>query len=102
MLDEQPATRLRIRPEDLARRAALEQRKLREMISFCYTEDCYRAFILDYFGDRSHESAAARAATAVCARSPRDFADSDDVLTGAAAEATPVRQSSPRATSTAS
>jgi RecQ family ATP-dependent DNA helicase len=56
MLDEQPATRLRIRPEDLARRAALEQRKLREMISFCYTEDCYRAFILDYFGDRSHDS----------------------------------------------
>jgi ATP-dependent DNA helicase RecQ len=54
MLDEQPATRLRIRPEELARRAALEQRKLREMISFCYTENCYRAFILDYFGDRSH------------------------------------------------
>jgi ATP-dependent DNA helicase RecQ len=56
MLDEQPATRLRIRPEELARRAALEQRKLREMISFCYTEDCYRAFILDYFGDRAHTS----------------------------------------------
>src|SRR5918999_5242248 len=55
MLDEQPATRLRIRPEDLARRAALEQRKLREMISFCYTEHCYRAFILDYFGDRAHD-----------------------------------------------
>jgi superfamily II DNA helicase RecQ len=54
MLDERPATRLRIRPEELARRAALEQRKLREMISFCYTENCYRAFILDYFGDRSH------------------------------------------------
>src|SRR5438105_294688 len=54
MLDEQPAARLRIRPEDLARRAALEQRKLREMISFCYTERCYRAFILDYFGDHSH------------------------------------------------
>ena len=54
MKDEQPATRLRIRPEDLARRAALEQRKLREMISFCYTENCYRTFILDYFGDRSH------------------------------------------------
>ena len=54
MLDEQPATRLRIRPEDLARRAALEQRKLREMISFCYTERCYRAFILDYFGDSSN------------------------------------------------
>jgi ATP-dependent DNA helicase RecQ len=55
MLDEEPATRLRIRPEDLARRAALEQRKLREMISFCYTENCYRSFILDYFGDRSHD-----------------------------------------------
>jgi ATP-dependent DNA helicase RecQ len=54
MLDEQPAARLRIRPEDIARRAALEQRKLREMISFCYTDRCYRAFILDYFGDRSH------------------------------------------------
>jgi RecQ family ATP-dependent DNA helicase len=54
MLDEKPATHLRIRPEDLARRAALEQRKLREMISFCYTERCYRSFILDYFGDRSH------------------------------------------------
>jgi ATP-dependent DNA helicase RecQ len=54
MRDEQPATRLRIRPEDLARRAALEQRKLREMISFCYTEGCSRAFILEYFGDRSH------------------------------------------------
>ncbi|HWS86653.1 MAG TPA: RecQ family ATP-dependent DNA helicase [Pyrinomonadaceae bacterium] len=55
VLDEQPATRLRIRPEELARRAALEQRKLREMISFCYTENCYRSFILDYFGDRSHD-----------------------------------------------
>jgi ATP-dependent DNA helicase RecQ len=54
MLDEQPAARLRIRPEEIARRAALEQRKLREMISFCYTDRCYRAFILDYFGDRSH------------------------------------------------
>jgi ATP-dependent DNA helicase RecQ len=55
MKDEEPATRLRIRPEELARRAALEQRKLREMISFCYTENCYRSFILDYFGDRSHD-----------------------------------------------
>jgi ATP-dependent DNA helicase RecQ len=54
MLDEQPVSHLRIKPEDIARRAALEQRKLREMISFCYTERCYRAFILDYFGDRSH------------------------------------------------
>lgn len=54
MLDERPATNLRIRPHEVARRAALEQRKLREMISFCYTESCYRAFILDYFGDPHH------------------------------------------------
>ncbi|MCA1567840.1 MAG: RecQ family ATP-dependent DNA helicase [Acidobacteria bacterium] len=57
MLDERPVSHLRIRPQDLARRAALEQRKLREMISFCYADHCYRAFILDYFGDRSHKPA---------------------------------------------
>jgi RecQ family ATP-dependent DNA helicase len=55
LLDERPVSHLRIRPQDLARRAALEQRKLREMISFCYADRCYRAFILDYFGDRSHK-----------------------------------------------
>jgi RecQ family ATP-dependent DNA helicase len=54
MCDERPVSQLRIRPQEIARRAALEQRKLREMISFCYTEDCYRAFILDYFGDPHH------------------------------------------------
>jgi ATP-dependent DNA helicase RecQ len=54
LLDDAPMQRLNIRPQDLARRAALEQRKLREMISFCYTDRCYRAFILDYFGDRHH------------------------------------------------
>jgi ATP-dependent DNA helicase RecQ len=54
LLDERPVTQLRIRPHEIARRAALEQRKLREIISFCYTESCYRAFILDYFGDRKH------------------------------------------------
>jgi ATP-dependent DNA helicase RecQ len=54
MLDEHPVSSLRIRPHEVARRAALEQRKLREMISFCYTESCYRAFILDYFGDTRH------------------------------------------------
>ncbi|HEX8558230.1 MAG TPA: RecQ family ATP-dependent DNA helicase [Pyrinomonadaceae bacterium] len=83
MLDEEPATRLRIRPEDLARRAALEQRKLREMISFCYTENCYRAFILDYFGDSSHDgdcgkcgnclARARRAAPAPPAAAPDDL-----------------------------
>jgi ATP-dependent DNA helicase RecQ len=54
LLDEQAASHLRIRPQEVARRAALEQRKLREVISFCYTESCYRAFILDYFGDTRH------------------------------------------------
>ncbi|HEX7173997.1 MAG TPA: RecQ family ATP-dependent DNA helicase [Pyrinomonadaceae bacterium] len=54
LLDERPVSNLRIRPQELARRAALEQRKLREMISFCYTDRCYRAFILDYFGDSSY------------------------------------------------
>ncbi|MGH9942554.1 MAG: RecQ family ATP-dependent DNA helicase [Pyrinomonadaceae bacterium] len=56
MLDETPARQLRLRPQDLARRAALEQRKLREVINFCYTEDCYRAFILNYFGDRQRDA----------------------------------------------
>lgn len=54
LLDERPVSQLRIRPQEIARRAALEQRKLREIINFCYVEDCYRAFILDYFGDPHH------------------------------------------------
>lgn len=54
MLDSVPAPKLRITPADVERRAALERRKLREMIEFCYTEYCYRAHILDYFGDRHH------------------------------------------------
>lgn len=54
MLDERPVKQLRIQQHEIARRAALEQRKLREMINFCYTENCYRAFILDYFGDEHH------------------------------------------------
>lgn len=53
MLDSAPS-RLRVNPADVTRRAALERRKLREMIDFCYTEHCYRAHILDYFGDRHH------------------------------------------------
>jgi ATP-dependent DNA helicase RecQ len=75
MLDERPVSRLRIRPEELARRAALEQRKLREMISFCYAEGCYRAFILDYFGDRSHRAAACGTCGNCLVRSRRSQAD---------------------------
>jgi ATP-dependent DNA helicase RecQ len=54
MLDNAPAAKLRLTPGDVERRAAQERRKLREMIEFCYTEYCYRAHILDYFGDRHH------------------------------------------------
>jgi ATP-dependent DNA helicase RecQ len=54
MLDNAPANKLRLTPGDVERRAGLERRKLREMIEFCYTEYCYRAHILDYFGDRHH------------------------------------------------
>ncbi len=54
MLDNPPVTRLRIEPRDVSKRADLERRKLREMIDFCYTDHCYRAHILDYFGDRHH------------------------------------------------
>ncbi len=54
MLDNVRPDKLRVTPADVERRAALERRKLREMIEFCYTEHCYRAAILDYFGDRHH------------------------------------------------
>ncbi|MGI9166636.1 MAG: RecQ family ATP-dependent DNA helicase [Pyrinomonadaceae bacterium] len=54
MLDRAPATKLRVNAADVARRAALERRKLREIIEFCYTEYCYRGHILDYFGDPHH------------------------------------------------
>ncbi len=54
MLDTTPVTKLRVDSSDVARRAARERRKLREMIEFCYTEYCYRAHILNYFGDAHH------------------------------------------------
>jgi RecQ family ATP-dependent DNA helicase len=87
LLDERPVSHLRIRPQDLARRAALEQRKLREMISFCYADRCYRAFILDYFGDRSHKPTCgtcgvclketAQVAQARAVEEPDDYAERD-------------------------
>jgi ATP-dependent DNA helicase RecQ len=55
MLDDVPAAQLRVDPRDLSRRGELERRKLREMIDFCYTDYCYRAHILRYFGDRQHQ-----------------------------------------------
>ena len=53
LLDASP-TALRVDPRQVSGRADLERRKLRELIEFCYTENCYRAHILDYFGDRHH------------------------------------------------
>ena len=55
MLDNEPAPKLRVDPADLSRRGELERRKLRAMIDFCYTDRCYRAHILNYFGDRKSE-----------------------------------------------
>jgi len=55
MLDPAPVTQLRVDPRDISRRGELERRKLRAMIDFCYTDYCYRAHILNYFGDRHHE-----------------------------------------------
>lgn len=50
MLDTSP---LRVDPRQVSGRADLERRKLRELIEFCYTEECYRSHILRYFGDRN-------------------------------------------------
>jgi ATP-dependent DNA helicase RecQ len=54
LIDASPATPLRVDPRQVAGRADLERRKLRELIDLCYTEDCYRSHILNYFGDRHH------------------------------------------------
>ena len=55
MLDSAPVAKLRIDPAEASRRGELERRKLRAMIDFCYTDHCYRAHILNYFGDRKSE-----------------------------------------------
>jgi ATP-dependent DNA helicase RecQ len=55
MLDSEPATKLRLDPAEVSRRGELERRKLRAIIDFCYTDRCFRAHILNYFGDRKSE-----------------------------------------------
>ena len=55
MIDNAPVTSLRVDPRQIAGRADLERRKLRELINLCYTDYCYRAHILNYFGDRAHD-----------------------------------------------
>ena len=52
MLDNAP---MRVDARQVAGRADLERRKLRELINLCYTDFCYRAHILNYFGDRHHD-----------------------------------------------
>lgn len=54
MKDWPPVNKLRINPSELARHAAHERRKLRDMIEYCYATTCYRAYVLDYFGDHHH------------------------------------------------
>jgi ATP-dependent DNA helicase RecQ len=54
LLDNVATHEIRVKYADVARRAELERRKLREMIEFCYSEQCYRSYILNYFGDRHH------------------------------------------------
>ena len=56
------------------------------MISFCYADRCYRAFILDYFGDRSHKPTCGtcgvclkettQAAKAIAVEEPDDYVES--------------------------
>jgi len=53
MLDGEPC-KLRVNPGEISARAALERRKLREILNLCYTDSCFRAHILNYFGDRHH------------------------------------------------
>jgi ATP-dependent DNA helicase RecQ len=55
MLDSAPVEKLRLNPGEVVGRANLERRKLREILNFCYSDLCFRAHILDYFGDRHHE-----------------------------------------------
>lgn len=55
ILDSVPMSALRVEARQIIGRADLERRKLREMINLCYTDYCYRAHILNYFGDRHHE-----------------------------------------------
>ncbi|MEP6568167.1 MAG: ATP-dependent DNA helicase RecQ [Acidobacteriota bacterium] len=80
MLDSVPAARLRVDASDVTRRAALERRKLREMIEFCYTEYCYRAHILDYFGDRHHARQCGACGNCSPKSSARTPLTSDEVL----------------------
>jgi len=91
MLDDVPATQLRIDPRDVSRRGELERRKLREMIDFCYTDYCYRAHILRYFGDRQHKRQCGTCGN--CQPTAQD--GSGEVETGRSGDVHPVTPSPP-------
>src|SRR5215213_5325811 len=55
MLVSAPVAKRRVDPTEVSRRGELERKKLRAIIDFCYTDRCYRAHILNYFGDRKSE-----------------------------------------------
>lgn len=52
LLDRVSRHSLRVDWNDLAKRRAADEHKLREMVKYAYHEDCLRRFILRYFGDR--------------------------------------------------
>ena len=60
-------------------------RKLREMIEFCYTEACYRAAILDYFGDRHHARQCGSCGNCAMHSAARAPLSSSEMLSGAPA-----------------
>jgi ATP-dependent DNA helicase RecQ len=79
LLDD-ASTKLRVNPADVSRRAELERRKLREILNFCYSERCYRAHILDYFGDRKHARECGTCGNCAPHTSLRNTPDSTDLL----------------------
>ena len=89
MLDEPPVTQLRVTYAEVKRRGDLERRKLREMIEFCYAERCFRAYILDYFGDRHHARECGTCGNCGLGPSPQSEISSNATSQGVTAEIIP-------------
>jgi ATP-dependent DNA helicase RecQ len=89
MLDDVPAAQLRIDLRDVSRRGELERRKLRELIDFCYTDYCYRAHILRYFGDRHHKRECGTCGNCRPADSTTSALDVPDTVASAPFDLTP-------------
>lgn len=52
LVEPLPLKELRVNSWEMKRRAGMELRKLQEMIEYCYSTECRRVAILNYFGDR--------------------------------------------------